>query len=69
MRIEKAIGTLEASNLALNKILEDIDKAFAEIRLDPKMKGLVEDLEDLFDAYLRTWIKTNIEVLDTLKKI
>jgi phosphatidylserine/phosphatidylglycerophosphate/cardiolipin synthase-like enzyme len=32
-------------------------------------QGLVDDLENLFDSYLKTWIKSNSEILDILKKI
>ena len=38
------------------------------MRLDPRLAGLIDDLENLFYAYLKTWIKTNTEILDILKK-
>ncbi len=59
---------LENSNLGLNEILEDIDQTFVNMRSDPKLKGLVGDLENLFYAYLKTWIKSNSDIVDMLKK-
>ncbi len=59
---------LENSNLGLNEVLEDIDQTFVNMRSDPKLKGLVGDLENLFYAYLKTWIKSNSDILDMLKK-
>ncbi len=59
---------LENSNLGLNEILEDIDQTFVNMRSDPKLNGLVGDLENLFYAYLKTWIKSNSDILDMLKK-
>ncbi len=63
-----AILKLENSNQGLHEILEDIDQTFVNMRSDPKLKGLVGDLENLFYAYLKTWIKSNTEILDILKK-
>jgi len=66
--IEDAIKKLEISNQGLNVILENLDEQLADIRLDPRLEGLVDDLENLFFAYLKTWIKTNTEIIDILKK-
>ena len=68
MVIEDAIKKLETSNQGLNVILENLDEQLADIRLDPRLEGLVDDLENLFFAYLKTWIKTNTEIIDILKK-
>ncbi len=68
MAIEDAIKKLEISNQGLNVILENLDEQLADIRLDPRLEGLVDDLENLFFAYLKTWIKTNTEIIDILKK-
>ena len=68
MVIEDAIKKLEISNQGLKVILENLDEQLAEIRLDPRLKGLVDDLENLFYAYLKTWIKSNTEIIDILKK-
>ena len=68
MAIEDAIKKLEISNQGLKVILENLDEQLADIRLDPRLEGLVDDLENLFFAYLKTWIKTNTEIIDILKK-
>jgi len=68
MGIDNAIKKLETSNQGLKVILENLDEQLTDIRLDPRLKGLVEDLENLFYAYLKTWIKSNNEILKILKK-
>ena len=68
MGIEEAIKKLEKSNRGLNMILESIDETLGDLRNDPRIEGLVDDLESLFYSYLKTWIKTNSEVLDILKE-
>ncbi len=68
MAIDDAIKKLETSNQGLAVILENLDEQLADIRLDPRLEGLIDDLENLFFAYLKTWIKTNTEIIDILKK-
>ncbi len=68
MGMDDAIKKLETSNKGLKVIVENLDEQLKDIRLDPRLKGLVEDLENLFYAYLKTWIKSNNEILDILKK-
>ena len=68
MAVEDAIKKLEISNQGLNVILENLDEQLADMRLDPRLEGLIDDLENLFFAYLKTWIKTNTEIIDILKK-
>jgi len=68
MTVEDAIKKLEISNQGLNVILENLDEQLADIRLDPRLEGLIDDLENLFYAYLKTWIKTNTEIINILKK-
>ena len=68
MAVADAIKKLEISNQGLNVILENLNEQLADIRLDPKLEGLIDDLENLFFAYLKTWIKTNTEIIDILKK-
>jgi len=68
MSMDDAIKKLETSNKGLKVILENLDEQLSDIRLDPRLKGLVDDLENLFYAYLKTWIKSNNEILDILKK-
>lgn len=65
---EEAIKKLETSNQGLKVILEHLNEQLADIRLDPRLEGLVDDLENLFYTYLKTWIKSNSEVIDILKK-
>jgi hypothetical protein len=68
MGMDDAIKKLETSNKGLKVILENLDEQLTDIRLDPRLKGLVDDLENLFYAYLKTWIKSNNEIIDILKK-
>ncbi len=68
MGIDEAIKKLETSNQGLKVILENLDEQLADIRLDPRLEGLIDDLENLFFAYLKTWMKTNTEIIDILKK-
>ena len=68
MTVADAIEKLETSNQGLAVILENLDEQLAEIRLDPRLEGLIDDLENLFFAYLKTWIKTNTEIIEILKK-
>jgi len=68
MTVEDAIKKLETSNQGLNVILKNLDEQLADIRLDPRLEGLIDDLENLFFAYLKTWIKTNTEIIEILKK-
>jgi hypothetical protein len=69
MSTEEAIKKLETSNQGLKVILEHLNEQLADIRLDPRLEGLVDDLENLFYAYLKTWIKSNSEVIDILKTV
>ena len=68
MGVDDAIKKLETSNQGLKVILENLDEQLADIRSDPRLEGLIDDLENLFFAYLKTWIKTNTEIIDILKK-
>ena len=68
MSSKEAIKKLETSNQGLKVILEHLNEQLADIRLDPRLEGLVDDLENLFYTYLKTWIKSNSEVIDILKK-
>ena len=68
MSVAAAVKKLETSNQGLNVILENLDEQLSEIRLDPRLEGLIDDLENLFFAYLKTWIKTNTEIISLLKE-
>jgi hypothetical protein len=68
MGAEEAIKKLETSNQGLTVILDNLDEQLKAIRSDPKLAGMVDDLETLFYAYLKTWMKSNTEIIDTLKE-
>ena len=68
MSSEDAIKKLETSNQGLKVILEHLNEQLSDMRLDPRLEGLMDDLENLFYSYLKTWIKSNSEVIDILKK-
>ena len=68
MGIDEAIQKLDTSNQWLKIILENLNEQLSDIRSDPRLEGLVDDLENLFYAYLKTWMKSNNEILDILKK-
>lgn len=68
MSTEAAIQKLETSNRGLKVILENLDEQLASIRADPKLSGMVDDLETLFYAYLKTWMKSNSEIIQILKE-
>ncbi len=67
MGTDDAIKKLETSNQGLKLILENLNEHLADMRLDPRLDGLVDDLENLFNAYLKTWMKSNNEILAILK--
>jgi len=68
MSIQQVIEKLEISNQGINVILENLDEQLTDLRSDPRLEGLVDDLENLFHAYLKTWKKNNDDVLEILKK-
>jgi len=68
MGSDDAIKKLETSNQGLKLIMKNLNEHLAEMRLDPRLEGLVDDLENLFNAYLKTWMKSNNEILEILKK-
>ena len=64
----EAIKKLETSNQHLQTIIDHLDEQLADIRSDPRLEDLVDDLEQLFYTYLKTWIKSNSEVIEILLK-
>jgi len=68
MAIDEAINKLKTSNHGINLILESVNENMTEIRKDPRMEGLVDDLQNLFFAYLKNWTQKNNEVIKILEK-
>ena len=68
MGIDVAIEKLKVSNQGLKVIRDNIHENLADIGSDPRLKGLTNDLESLFESYLATWMKSNSEVLNILEK-
>ena len=68
MAVSDAIEKLENSNKKLTNDLEQLSEQFKDLREDPKFKGLVDDLEELGIAYLKTWMKSNNEIIEILNK-
>ncbi len=68
MGIDVAIKKLETSNQELKVTLEQLNEQFKELRTDPKFEGLVDDLEKLGVAYLKTWINSNSDIIEILNK-
>ncbi len=68
MGVDAAIKKIETSNQGLRVIMDNLDEQLADMRLDRRFEGLIDDLETLFNAYLKTWINSNTEILGILKK-
>jgi len=68
MTFALAIEKLKTTNQGINLIRENIHESLAEIGSDPKLEGLTIDLENLFESYLDTWVKSNSEILEILEK-
>jgi len=45
-----------------------LGEQFEDLHKDPKFEGLVDDLEKLGSEYLKTWIKSNTEIIEILNK-
>jgi len=63
-----AIVKLKTSNQGLKLIQENVREQLGEIGSDPRLEGFAVDLENLFESYLDTWLKSNSEILDILEK-
>jgi len=68
MGIDDAIKKLETSNEELKTTLEQLGEQFKDLNANPEFEGLMGDLEDLAFNYLKTWISSNTEILEILKK-
>ena len=64
-----AIEKLETTNKEQESNLELLHEQFIDLQADPRFGGLpMDDLENLFSAYLKTWIKGNTEIMEILLK-
>ena len=69
MVVIDVIEKLEALNKEQKVTLEQLHEQFIDLQKDPRFSGLpMDDLEDLFSAYLKTWINTNTEIMKILLK-
>ena len=69
MGILDAVEKLEASNKELKVTLEEFHEQFVDLHADPRFTKLpIDELENLFLAYVKTWISTNTDVLEMLVK-
>ena len=68
MSVENAIDKLKTSNRGLNTIRDNIQEHLGDLRNEPAMENLVDDMEALFESYLATWIKSNSEIIEILEK-
>jgi len=69
MGIIEVIEKLDAINKEQKLNLEQLHEQFIDLQADPKFAGLpMEELENVFSAYLKTWITTNTEIIEILLK-
>ncbi|NJK78229.1 MAG: hypothetical protein HC944_05720 [Nanoarchaeota archaeon] len=68
MGTQQVIEKLEISNQGIQVILDHLEEQLADIKQDPRLEGLMDDLENLFHAYLKTWLNTNLDVIKMLKE-
>ena len=68
MAIDEAINKLKTSNQGINLILESVNENMTELRKDPRLEGLVDDLQNLFFAYLKTWADHNNQIIKVLEE-
>jgi len=67
MGVELAIEKLETSNRGLQIIRKNVHDQLTEIATDPRFEGLTVDLENLFESYLDTWVKSNSDIISLLE--
>ena len=68
MSVQLAIEKLKNSNQGLQIIQKNVHDQLGEIATDPRLEGLTIDLENLFESYLDTWVKSNLEIISLLEK-
>ena len=67
MAILDVVQKMKDSNQELETTLEQLHEQFSDLKKDSRYEGIPMDgLEELFLAYLKTWIKTNTSVIDSL---
>ena len=68
MTISGIVEKLQQLNNEQKITLEQLHEQFIDLGKDPRFSELdMNELENLFVAYLKTWIKTNNEVIELLK--
>jgi len=69
MGVIEVIEKLDTTNKEQKLNLEQLHEQFIDLQADPRFAGLpMEELENLFSAYLKTWISTNTEIMEMLVK-
>ncbi|MBT8242098.1 MAG: hypothetical protein HKP34_00060 [Nitrosopumilus sp.] len=69
MNLEEVVKKLKETNDEQKINLEQLHEQFNDLRADERYANLpMDELEELFLNYLRTWIKTNSEILELLEK-
>ena len=68
MGVQLAIKKLKISNQGLQIIQKNVHDQLGEIATDPRFEGLTVDLENLFESYLDTWVKSNLEIISLLEE-
>ena len=69
MSIMNVIEKLDTTNKEQELNLEQLHEQFIDLQADPRYAGLpMEALENLFSEYLKVWIKSNTEIMETLLK-
>ena len=64
-----AIEKLDTTNKEQKSNLKLLHEQFIDLQADPRFAGLpMDDLENLFSAYLKTWVKGNTEIMEILLK-
>lgn len=67
MDILDVVQRMKDSNQELELTLGQLHDQFSDLSKDPRFEGVPMDgLEELFLAYLKTWIKTNTSVIESL---
>ncbi|QLH02824.1 hypothetical protein C5F47_04280 [Nitrosopumilus cobalaminigenes] len=68
MVVLEVVAKLEQLNEEQKNTLDQLHEQFEDLAKDPRFAGLpMDEIENLFSAYLKTWIKTNNDVINLLK--